>query len=183
MPPCFASRDVPNMPTSHVVVAPDLGVGFACCEPRTNGANISLGKFCEVTCLSAPSAIPTASQHVSRVLAHCSKVQMIGPDAGRDITLVQDEEVFGNWSIRKHPTSSVSTGPMGSRHGFPKATIALRHPMGSNPEPATVIGFDDLVPESLFSRTLSGHRGVHSFGVRPAAGDTVRRPLHFTKEG
>lgn len=144
--------------------------------------------------------------HVTVVVEMRANKEVVGTYARRHVAPVAEDVSGGDWTDEQLPAIPMcihaprienfdhgTTGcllqdfvlPTDVEHPVP-ASSARRENSVALPQPATGTQVaQDLHPETRFARqpvraqngNLRTHRGVHSLGVRPAVGDTARRPL------
>lgn len=137
----------------------------------TNADDVSIVQDGEVIGPAKKTAVsvPTFRVPVCRIIRTCAEKQMVGANAGADVTAMQHTQTIWDRPVVQFPRGAVGM-------------IAVEYPisgsaLGGSPQPAGV-GLLDFGPESVSERgRLTMHRNVPS-GVVPTAVPAARRLSH-----
>jgi len=137
--------DVLNLATPDAELLRNGALGDSAIEAVSDSPNIVDGQFCcrvgDTTVVGCGST--SLAQAIAPVVASGSQPEMIGPNTGWVVAVVQDVQPVGNRSVRKLP--GVTMGCTNVTVGDTEAAVAFHG--GGGPHPA-VIGLVDLGPEA-----------------------------------
>lgn len=182
--PRLAANDLADCRNVDRVVLGDVNQQFASGRTSADCPNIGRGEFPAGFTHGtkqrgiSPCWMPVSGQrtslrmHVVYVVGSGSKKQMIGSDATRIVTTMQNHQSIRDGAIRQFPRHTVRAARLSVA---PCSPVTLRCQCAS-PHPA-ITGCVNCCPESISEGDgrLEGHRSLQSADVAPVAGETAHR--------
>lgn len=149
MPPCVSCNNGMNRVLINAESSGEKSARRSIFVESSYFHNGFVGKLCSDGLLAlSVSNSPTFFDHISRVLFHCPKKQMVRIAAGRIVALMQNFHAFWNFSMRENPRNSVGL----CEFSIPRSMAVSVAVSALHPLPASVRrSFFDRVPE-VFNR-------------------------------